>query len=43
MALSTTYAGKPLRQGLMLGYAAHDEAAIAAATRRLGKIIAASG
>ncbi|NQV58717.1 MAG: PLP-dependent aminotransferase family protein, partial [Alphaproteobacteria bacterium] len=39
LALSTTYAGRPVRQGLMLGYAAHNEDAIAVAGRRLGEII----
>jgi DNA-binding transcriptional MocR family regulator len=39
MALSTAFAGKPARHGLMLGYAAHTEEAIAAAGRRLGEII----
>ncbi len=43
MALSTAYAGKPLRQGLILGYAAHDEEAIAAAARRLAEIMATLG
>ncbi len=38
-ALSTAYAGKPARQGLMLGYAAHNEDAIEAAGRRLGEIV----
>ena len=42
MALSTAYAGKPVRRGLILGYAAHDEDAIAAAARRLGEIMAAA-
>ena len=37
LALSTTYAGRPVRQGLILGYAAHDEDAIAAAGRRLAE------
>lgn len=41
MPLSTTFAGKPSRQGLILGYAAHDEAVIADAARRLGEIMAA--
>ena len=39
MALSTAFTGKPARHGLMLGYAAHTEEAIAAAGRRLGEII----
>lgn len=39
IALSTTYAGRPVRQGLMLGYAAHNEDAIATAGRLLGEII----
>ncbi|MDP6871949.1 MAG: PLP-dependent aminotransferase family protein [Alphaproteobacteria bacterium] len=42
-ALSSTYAGKPARQGLILGYAAHDEDSIAVAARRLGEIIAGQG
>ena len=42
MALSTAYAGKAVRRGLILGYAAHDEDAIAAAARRLGEIMAAA-
>ena len=42
LALSANYAGRPVRQGLMLGYAAHDENAIAGAGRRLGEVIAAS-
>jgi GntR family transcriptional regulator/MocR family aminotransferase len=41
-ALSASYVGKPSRQGLMLGYAAHDETAIADASRRLAAVIAAS-
>ena len=43
LALSTTYAGKPVRQGLMLGYAAHDEDAIAIAGRRLGEVMRIMG
>ncbi|MFP6772957.1 MAG: PLP-dependent aminotransferase family protein [Alphaproteobacteria bacterium] len=39
--LSRSYVGKPVRQGLMLGYAAHDEAAIAKAGQRLAEVIAA--
>lgn len=39
--LSRSYAGKPSRQGLMLGYAAHDEAAIARAGQGLAAVIAA--
>jgi GntR family transcriptional regulator/MocR family aminotransferase len=37
--LSQSYVGKPLRQGFMLGYAAHDEDAITTAGRRLAKVI----
>ena len=39
-ALSAAYAGKPARRGLMLGYAAHDEAAIAAAGKKLASVMA---
>ncbi len=41
-ALSTSYVGKPQRRGLMLGYAAHDETAIADAGQRLAAVMAAS-
>lgn len=37
--LSSYYAGKPLGQGLILGYAGHDETAIADAALRLGRAL----
>ena len=42
MPLSTSFVGKPMRQGLMLGYAAHDEDAIMAGAKRLSETIAAA-
>ncbi|MDP6566932.1 MAG: PLP-dependent aminotransferase family protein [Alphaproteobacteria bacterium] len=41
LPLSTSHAGRATRQGLMLGYAAHDEGVIEAAARRLGGALAA--
>jgi len=40
--LSTFYAGPPQRQGLLLGYAGFDAAALAAATGRLARALAAA-
>ena len=37
--LSASYAGRPPRQGLMLGYAAHDETAIQLAGKQLAQAI----
>ncbi|MBT4044104.1 MAG: PLP-dependent aminotransferase family protein [Rhodospirillaceae bacterium] len=43
MALSATYAGKPARHGLMLGYAAHTEEAIVQGVRCLASIFPGQG